>query len=265
MKLPFGEQSQPLHPSSGDLKPSPRQRRRRHGGVPLEGLPRQGRRSSEGHGPGHVGVHPTFPDACPTRRVPSHPALRPTGQRRPQIKPRQMPCVALRSPRNRRVHRKWSQRSPRSRCVNHAPVAAGSCASSRSSAVGKNRCRARRHGSRPHDIQTVCQSSQPNPGWLHQAEPARTRCADRSRAWLANTIPPKQGRCSRTKGSGFSYVQRCEKRQTTRRDRRGIERQRTFPIGITRTPAPSSSGGFPTRVLRAPARNVASGPASDYP
>ena len=88
--------SQPLHPSSGDLKPSPRQRRRRHGGVPLEGLPRQGRRSSEGYGPGHVGVHPTFPDACPTRRVPSHPALRPTGQRRPQIKPRQMPCVALR-------------------------------------------------------------------------------------------------------------------------------------------------------------------------
>ena len=85
-----------LHPSSGDLQPSPRQRRRRHGGVPLEGLPRQGRRSPEGHWPGHVGVHPTFPDARPTRRVPSHSALRPTGQRRSQNKPRQMPCVALR-------------------------------------------------------------------------------------------------------------------------------------------------------------------------
>ena len=73
----------------------------------------------------------------------------------------------------------------------------------------------------------------------------------------------KQGRCTRAKGSGFSCVQRSGKRQTTRRDRRGIERQRTFPIGITRTPAPSSSGGFPTRVLPAPARTVAPGPASE--
>ena len=62
---------------------------------------------------------------------------------------------------------------------------------------------------------------------------------------------------------GILLSLRCEKRQTTRRDRRGIERQRTFPIGITRTPAPSSSGGFPTRVLRAPARTVALGPASE--
>ena len=61
---------------------------------------------------------------------------------------------------NRRAHRKRSQRLPRSRCVNHAPVAAGSCASLRFSAAGKNRCRAHRYGSRPHDIQSVCQSSQ---------------------------------------------------------------------------------------------------------
>ena len=71
-------------------------RRRRHGGVSLEGLPRQERRSPEGYARGDAGVHPTLPDARPARRVPPHPALRPTGQRGPQNKPRQMPCVALR-------------------------------------------------------------------------------------------------------------------------------------------------------------------------
>ena len=34
--------------------------------------------------------------------------------------------------------------------------------------------------------------SKPNPGWLHQAESARLRCVDRSRAWLANTVPPNK-------------------------------------------------------------------------
>jgi hypothetical protein len=65
--------------------------------------------------------------------------------------PKSVRCSVC-SPRNRRLRGPRSQRSPHSPCVSHAPVAAGPCASSRSSAVGKNRCRARHHGSRPHDI-----------------------------------------------------------------------------------------------------------------
>ena len=40
----------------------------------------------------------------------------------------------------------------------------------------------------------------PNQGWLHQAEPARSRCADRSRAWLANTVPPNKADVPGPKG-----------------------------------------------------------------
>jgi hypothetical protein len=68
--------------------------------------------------------------------------------------PKSIRCSVC-SPRNRRLRGPRSQRSPHSPCVSHAPVAAGPCASSRSSAVGKNRCRARHHGSRPHDISPV--------------------------------------------------------------------------------------------------------------
>ena len=42
--------------------------------------------------------------------------------------------------------------------------------------------------------------SKPNLGWLHQAEPARTRCVDRSRAWLANTVPPNKSDVPGPKG-----------------------------------------------------------------
>ena len=44
-----------------------------------------------------------------------------------------------------------SQMSPLSRCANHAPAAAGPCASSRYSVAARNRCHARHHGNRPHD------------------------------------------------------------------------------------------------------------------
>ena len=60
-------------------------------------------------------------------------------------------------------------------------------------------------------------------GCTRQNRPGRDALIDLGHGSLI-LIPPKQGRCSRTKGSGFSYAQRCEKRQTTRRDRRGIER-----------------------------------------
>ena len=32
----------------------------------------------------------------------------------------------------------------------------------------------------------------PKQGWLYQAESARTRCANRSRAWLTNTATPNK-------------------------------------------------------------------------
>ena len=50
-----------------------------------------------------------------------------------------------------RVSKTLAQRLLRSRCVNPAHAAAGPCASSRSSVAGRNQCRARHHGSRPHD------------------------------------------------------------------------------------------------------------------
>ena len=74
---------------------------------------------------------------------------------------------------------------------------------------------------------------------------------------------PRLGRCARAKGLRFSCVQRFEMRQSVRRNRRRIERQRVFPIGATRIPAASSLRGFPTRVLGAPRRTVAPGSASE--
>ena len=56
--------------------------------------------------------------------------------------------------------------------------------------------------------------SEPNPGWLHQAEPARSRCADRSRAWLANTILPNKADVPGPKGrvSLVSSAVKCANR-----------------------------------------------------
>ena len=42
--------------------------------------------------------------------------------------------------------------------------------------------------------------SKPKPGWLHQADPARSRFADRFRAWLANTVPPNKADVPGPKG-----------------------------------------------------------------
>ena len=67
-----------------------------------------------------------------------------------QISPKYVHRSAA-SPQNNFPTRNQTKTSALSFCANHAPVAAVPCASSRSSAAGKNRCRAPRHGSRPHD------------------------------------------------------------------------------------------------------------------
>lgn len=76
---------------------------------------------------------------------------------------------------NRHLHRNQRQKSPRSPCVNHVPAAVALCASSRSSGEGRNRCRARHRGSRPHDKSPVIR---------HRAPPVAPRSPGQTRTRL---------------------------------------------------------------------------------
>lgn len=86
--------SQPIHASRGDLEQPLGQRGCPNRRLPLEGSPHQIRRPPKDHAADHRRVHPPLPDPRPTRRVPSHPALRPTGQCRPQVQHREDPQPA---------------------------------------------------------------------------------------------------------------------------------------------------------------------------
>jgi len=71
---------------------------------------------------------------------------------------RSAPCSGRRNPRQ---HLRPALRSSRSPYANRALVAAAQCASSRSSAAGKNRCRAHHRASRLHDKSPVIRHGKP--------------------------------------------------------------------------------------------------------
>ena len=73
--------SEPLYPPRCHLERPPDQRRCPDRGLPTEGLSHQIRRTPKDHVACHARVHSAVPDPCATRRLPSHPALRPAGQR----------------------------------------------------------------------------------------------------------------------------------------------------------------------------------------
>ena len=122
--------------------------------------------------------------------------------------------------------------------------------------IGKNQCHTRRHGSRPHDIPPV-KDHKPMLAAPGRTGPAAVRrpMSGMARQYYSTNKADVPG--PKDSDSLVSSAVKCANRHAD------IARQRTFPIGITRTPAPSSLGGFPTRVHRATARTVASGPASE--
>ena len=137
----------PLYSRGGDLEPPPGQRRCRYCRLPLEGLPDQAPRPTKGHATGQARVRPSLSDPCPDRRVPPYSILRPAGECRPQGQHHQDP----------------------------RPAAVATCASSKSSAAARNRCRAHRHGSKPHDAP---------PAILKRPPPAVEERPQYLRAWL---------------------------------------------------------------------------------
>ena len=71
-----------------------------------------------------------------------------------QTSRRSAPCSAP-NVLNKPPRQSPKQRPLRLPCANHAPAAAAPCASSRYSAVARNRCRAHQQGGRPHDKMPV--------------------------------------------------------------------------------------------------------------
>jgi integrase/recombinase XerC len=97
-----------LHAPRGHLQqPAARDgRARRH--LPLEGLPRQGQDAPQGDDAEPAGVHAPVPAACPARRLPPDPALRPAGQQQPARQPGAGARVVARDTATaRRVGRRW--------------------------------------------------------------------------------------------------------------------------------------------------------------
>ena len=180
--------------------------------------------------------------SCPTASTASGttacwpvPPARPTSER-------SAPCSASSAP-NRLPHQDPTPRPSHSHCANHAPVAGGPCASSRSSVAGKYQCRAHHQGSKPHDT----------PPLKCQATPlAAVRRPDQTSMRLSLCGAQKDGKHHNVQ-SGVSIFHRfchslsrhAQLPPKLGRSRRP-NRPRTFPIGRSKTPAASSFRGLST-------------------
>lgn len=134
-------------------------------------------------------------------------------------------------------------RSSRSPCVNHALAGAVRCASSRSSVAARNQCRAPHRGSRPHDEVPVP---------LHASMSTGLRSA--GDVTLRPTTPGSSSHWKIGETHLLASIQRQKptagqrRRQHNRHhlDQRGIDRQRSFPIELTKPLAASSFRGLST-------------------
>ena len=93
-----------LHPSGGDLEPSPGVARRRQRLLPLEGLPRQGAHPPQDDDAHCRGVHAPLPVARVAVRLSPHPALRIARQRRTAAAPSACARAARRDAARRSTH-----------------------------------------------------------------------------------------------------------------------------------------------------------------
>lgn len=120
-----------------------------------------------------------------------------------------------------------SQTSPLSCCANHAHAAAGPCGSSKFSVVGRNRCHAHHQESRPHDLSPI------RDHYPMLAASCRTGTI-KVRQSISNNAhhgdPTRHDGYNRAKCTRSPWIHRREKRQTTRRNSRRIDRQPAFPI-----------------------------------
>ena len=155
---------------------------------------------------------------------------------------RSAPCFASSAPKSPPLQSP-TPKSSHSPCANRAPVAGAPCASSRSSVAGKSLCRARHHGSRPHDTPPLkCQATSlaavRRPG---QASMRLSLCGaqnDGKRHYVQSGVSIFHCLC-------HSLSRHAQLPPNLGRSRRP-NRPRTFTIGRSKTPAASSFRGLST-------------------
>jgi len=137
--------------------------------------------------------------------------------------------------------RKRPPRSSRSRCASHAPAVAVRCASSRRSVAVSNHGPGRHHRSRQHDATPVTLADPPPVP--HQAPVSRPFAGPRPSSWLWPVPPRGPTRNPRHWGNAPAAEPGVASHAPVPDDR-SANRQRSFPIDITRPHAASSLGGF---------------------